>query len=207
MMTKHERRRIAIKAQQYRQSQRALSTAKKAEQRPGAIYKRLLWPVLLVFFIAALAIGGLIILHTSLNSSASANTNIAPSGNSATGLSGLPQAGTPATPQIRTGVFASGNGGPIPVPANVLKPANSARTVLNNEIYSIYAGALTRQPEIGVLAVLQENEVSGQQNLHLYQEPQHLGSLTILSLQGNIVSFSAANGSQGQFNLLTDQFS
>ena len=107
---------------------------------------------------------------------------------------------------MRTGVFAPGDGGPIPVPANVLKPGNSACTVLNNKIYSIYAGSMTRQPEVGVLAVLQENELSGQQSLHLYQSPRHLGTLTILSLQQNIVNFSAANGSQGQFNLLTDQF-
>jgi len=65
---------------------------------------------------------------------------------------------------------------------------------------------MTRQPEVGVLAVLQENDVSGKQNLHLYQSPRHLGTLTILSLQQNVVHFEAANGSQGTFDLLTDQY-
>jgi hypothetical protein len=110
------------------------------------------------------------------------------------------------TPQVRTGVFALGDSGPIPVPANVLKPANSARIVLNGEIYSIYAGAMTRQPGIGVLAVLQENAVTGQQSLHLYQSLQHSGALTILSLQQNLVSFTTATGGQGHFNLLTDDY-
>lgn len=201
-MNKHaQRQQIAIKAQQYRQSKRTGTSASQTE--PPS--KRFLRQALLVLLVAILAIGGFVLLHASLN--ASTNPNAArTSGNGGSELHISPPSGTPATPQVRTGIFAPGAGGPIPVPANVLKPSNSARIVLNDEIYSIYAGAMTRQPEVGVLAVLQENDVNGKQNLHLYQSPRHLGSLTILSLQQNVVQFEAANGSKGSFDLLTDQF-
>lgn len=200
-MNKHaQRQQIALKAQQYRQSQRAGTSASQTQPAP----KRFLRQALLILLVAILAIGGFVLLHASLNTSTSPNA-VRTSGNGSA-LHISPPSGTPATPQVRTGIFAPGTGGPLPVPANVLKPSNSARIVLNNEIYSIYAGAMTRQPEVGVLAVLQENAVSGKQNLHLYQSPRHLGSLTILSLQQNIVHFEAANGSQGTFNLLTGQF-
>jgi len=201
-MNKHaQRQQIAIKAQQYRQSQRAGTSAFQTQQAS----KRFLRQALLILLVTILAIGGFVLLHASLNISASPNT-ARTSGNGGSELRISPPSGTPATPQVRTGIFAPGTGGPLPVPANVLKPSNSARIVLNNEIYSIYAGAMTRQPEVGVLAVLQENDVSGKQNLHLYQSPRHLGTLTILSLQQPVVHFEAANGSQGTFDLLTDQY-
>lgn len=123
-----------------------------------------------------------------------------------TALSRQQETPAPATPQIRTGIFPLSEGGPIPVPANVLKPVNSARVILNGEVYSIYAGSLTRQPEVGVLAVLQENLQSGAQTLHLYQSPLHRGALTIQSLRQNLLTFTAADGSQGRFDLLTAQF-
>lgn len=201
-MNKHaQRQQIALKAQQYRRNQRA-RTSTSQTQPPS---KRFFQQALLVLLVAILAIGGFVLLHASLNASASPNA-ARTSGNGSSELQISPPSGTPDTPQVRTGLFAPGTGGPIPVPANVLKPSNSARIVLNGEIYSIYAGAMTRQPDVGVLAVLQENEVSGKQSIHLYQSPRHLGSLTILSLQQNVVHFEAANDSQGTFNLLTDQF-
>ena len=196
-----QRQQIALKAQRYRQSQHAGTSAFQTQRAP----KRFLRQALLVLLVAILAVGGFVLLHASLNASASPNTTRT-SGNGSSKPQISPPSGTPDTPQVRTGLFAPGTGGPIPVPANVLKPSNSARIVLNGEIYSIYAGAMTRQPDVGVLAVLQENEVSGKQSIHLYQSPRHLGSLIILSLQQNTVHFEAANGSQGTFNLLTDQF-
>ncbi len=107
--------------------------------------------------------------------------------------------------QVRTGIFSLAQTGPLPVPANVFSPVNSARIVLNNDVYSIYAGWMTRQPGVGALVVLKTNAVSGQQSLHTYQTPRAIGALTILSVQQNIVTFTAAHG-HGSFDLLTDQF-
>ena len=103
------------------------------------------------------------------------------------------------------GVFSLSSGGPIPVPANVLHPNNIARVVVNNVLTSIYAGSMTRAPETGALAILQENLVTGQESLHIYQTPQPIGALTILALHNNILTFSAPKA-QGTFDLKTDQF-
>src|SRR6266566_3023477 len=103
------------------------------------------------------------------------------------------------------GVFSLSSGGPIPVPANVLHPNNIARVVVNNVLTSIYAGSMTRAPETGALAMLQENLVTGQESLHIYQTPQPIGALTILALHNNILTFSAPKA-HGTFDLKTDQF-
>jgi hypothetical protein len=157
--------------------------------------------VVLIALVLIGVVGGIIIAqHTGQNAPAlSGQRSTAP-------MSGPLETQAPATAQIRAGVFTLQASGPIPVPANVLKPVNSARTMLNGEIYSIYAGSLTRQPEVGILAVLQENIQSGTQSLHLYQSPLRRGALTILSLQQNLVIFTTTDGHQGRFNLLTDTF-
>ena len=103
------------------------------------------------------------------------------------------------------GIFSLASGGPIPVPANVLHPSNIARVVLHNELMSIYAGAMTRTPTTGAIAVLQENLTTGQQSLNLYQTAQPVGSLTILAIQNEILTFSTSEG-HGTFNLNTHQF-
>jgi hypothetical protein len=144
------------------------------------------------------------VIATGLHSSTSSADHSLPTQSPAFSLTA--QAGTPTSvPQVNTGIFSLANGGPIPVPANVFKPVNIARTVLNSEIYSIYAGSMARQPDVGALVVLQENNQSGQQSVHLYQFPHHKGALKIVNLQQNIVTFTTRQG-QGSFNLLTDQF-
>ncbi|HLJ34362.1 MAG TPA: hypothetical protein VKU38_11945 [Ktedonobacteraceae bacterium] len=112
-----------------------------------------------------------------------------------------------ATQSVRrtTGIFSLDSGGPIPVPATVLHPSNIARVVLHNELMSIYAGAMTRTPTIGVIAILQENLTTGQQSLNLYQTAQPAGTLTILAIQNEILTFSTSEG-HGTFNLDTHQF-
>lgn len=107
--------------------------------------------------------------------------------------------------QQTTGIFSLVSGGPIPVPANVLHPSNIARLVLHNELMSIYAGAMTRTATTGVIAILQENLTTGQQSLNMYQTTQPVGTLTILAIHGEILTFSASEG-HGTFNLDTHQF-
>lgn len=107
-----------------------------------------------------------------------------------------------ATPVIQrtTGVFPLAEGGPIPVPANVFRHTNIARVILNDMLTSIYAGAMTRAPDIGALAILQENLKTGQQSLHIYQTRQRVGALTIVSVHGGMVVVDTARG-RGEFDL------
>jgi hypothetical protein len=107
--------------------------------------------------------------------------------------------------QQTTGIFSLASGGPIPVPANVLHPGNIARVVLHNELMSIYAGAMTRTPTIGAIAILQENLTTGQQSLNIYQTAQPVGSLTVLAIHNETLTISTSAG-HGTFNLLTHQF-
>jgi hypothetical protein len=104
-----------------------------------------------------------------------------------------------------TGVFSLASGGPIPVPANVFHPSNIARVVLHNELMSIYAGAMTRTPTIGAIAILQENTTTGQQSLTIYQTAQPVGSLTVLAIHNETLTVSTSAGN-GTFNLITHQF-
>ena len=104
-----------------------------------------------------------------------------------------------------TGIFSLASGGPIPVPANVLHPSNIARVVLHNELISVYAGAMTRTPTTGAIAILQENLTTGQQSLTIYQAAQPVGAITILAIHGEILTFSASEG-HGTFSLTTHQF-
>ncbi|MHB8600653.1 MAG: hypothetical protein ACYDER_28090 [Ktedonobacteraceae bacterium] len=104
-----------------------------------------------------------------------------------------------------TGIFSLSSGGPIPVPANVLHPSNIARVVQHNELMSIYAGAMTRTPTIGAIAILQENIITGQQSLNIYQTTQPVGSLTVLAIHNDMLTISTLAG-HGTFNLLTHQF-
>ncbi|MEO8973295.1 MAG: hypothetical protein ABI406_17050 [Ktedonobacteraceae bacterium] len=107
--------------------------------------------------------------------------------------------------QQTTGIFSLSSGGPIPVPANVLHPSNIARVVLHNELISIYAGAMTRTPTIGAIAILQENLTTGQQSLNICQTTKSVGPLTILAIHNETLTFSSSEG-HGTFNLLTHQF-
>ncbi len=124
----------------------------------------------------------------------------APTFTASTGSSGNTQG-----VQRTTGIFSLDSGGPIPVPANVLHPSNIARVVLHNELMSIYAGAMTRTPTIGAIAILQENLTTGQQSLNLYQTAQPAGTLTILAIHDEILMLSTSEG-HGTFNLNTHQF-
>lgn len=197
-MRRDHRRQIAMQRDWSWQTARARQKALRPSFRFHPLFV-----VLLVFVIVAAIVGFVLTQHADQHASAGTAAQLA---QQVIGTPGAPGAQTPTVSDVRTGVFSLSNGGPIPVPANVLKPVNIARTIFNNEIYSIYAGSLTRQPEIGVLVVLQESIQSGQESLHTYQSPRHQGALTILSLQQHSVTFSAANGGQGRFDLLTDQF-
>lgn len=107
--------------------------------------------------------------------------------------------------QTTTGIFPLSTGGPIPVPANVLLPTNIARIASASELTSIYAGSMARKPTIGVLAILQENLLTGQQSLHLYQTPQPVGALTILAMKQGILTIASPKA-KGTFDLMTHQF-
>jgi len=201
-MNKNYRRQIAMQRDWSWQNARA---RQKTQKSSSTIHP--LWMGLFTLGIITMGVGIVVFQHTGQNASTGAHLRTpALSGQHMPTRIGSPDTQTPATPQVRTGVFTLDDAGPIPVPANVLKPVNIARTILNDEIYSIYAGSLARQPEVGVLAVLQENTLSGKQNMHIYQSPRHLGALTIQSLQQNVVIFTSADGSQGRFDLFADQF-
>ena len=107
--------------------------------------------------------------------------------------------------QPATGVFSLSEGGPIPVPANVLHPTNIARVVANNMLTSIYAGAMTRNPAIGAIAILEENITTGEQSLHIYQTAQPVGAVTILAIHSGLLTLSTPTA-YGTFDLHTDSF-
>ena len=112
----------------------------------------------------------------------------------------------PATQQsTRFGVFPLASGGPLPVAETILHPTNIARTQLNNTLISVYAGALTHEPQTGVLCVLREDLATGQVHMQIYQNIQPKGAITILAIQKHILKIS--NGkAQGTFDLITNQF-
>jgi hypothetical protein len=171
--------------------------------RPPRLQWRWAIPVF-AFLIAAMA--AVVFAHTLANGQhqASAGGSAVQAGNTYATL--LTPVDTPdAQPTTHAGVFSLASGGPIPVPANVLHPTSIARVVVNNVLTSIYAGSMTRAPETGALAIFQENLVTGQESLHIYQTPQPVGALTILALHNNILTFSAAK-IHGTFDLKTDQF-
>ncbi len=107
--------------------------------------------------------------------------------------------------QPATGVFSLSEGGPIPVPANVLHPTNIARVVTNTMLISIYAGAMARTPAIGGIAILEENVTTGEQSLHIYQTAQPVGAVTILAIHDGILTLSTPMA-HGTFDLHTNQF-
>jgi hypothetical protein len=107
--------------------------------------------------------------------------------------------------QQATGIFSLSEGGPIPVPANILHPTNIARVVANNVLTSIYAGAMTRTLTTGAIAILEENITTGEQSLHIYQTAQPVGAVTILAIHNGILTLSTPTV-HGTFDLHTDQF-
>ena len=111
-----------------------------------------------------------------------------------------------STPQhTQLGVFPLSAGGPLPVPESVLHPTNIARVMLGSTLVSIYAGSMTRNPQTGILCVLQENLTTGELHLQMHQGPQTGGALTILSVQNNILKI-ANTKTQGSFDLTTNTF-
>lgn len=176
--------------------------AKKTVRRPHGL-THLHWGWLLTGLAVLIACVMLAAFASSCSQTSSGNATIRPVDTSATAP---PDMGSDRQgSQHTTGVFPLSAGGPIPVPANVLQPTNIARVLVKNVLTSIYAGSMTREPATGVLAILQENLMTGQQSLHLYQTSQPVGSLTILAVQNEILTFSFAKA-KGTFNLATDQF-
>ncbi len=168
---------------------------------------RLQWRWMIVWFAVVIAGVTLVIFaHTLASSQQQKSTDGSTTQVTNTYAPLLTPMNTPDAQQTtQVGVFSLSSGGPIPVPANVLHPNNIARVVVNNVLTSIYAGSMTRAPETGALAILQENLVTGQESLHIYQTPQPIGALTILALHNNILTFSAPKA-HGTFDLKTDQF-
>lgn len=112
----------------------------------------------------------------------------------------------PSTPQqTKLGVFPLSSGGPLPIPEGVLHPTNIARVMLHSTLFSVYAGSMTRNPQAGVLCVLQEDITTGALHLQMYQGPQVGGALTILAVQKNILKLTNAK-MQGSFDLSTNTF-
>lgn len=113
----------------------------------------------------------------------------------------------PSTPQAaaQLGVFSLSSGGPLPFPETVLHPTNIARMTLNDTLISVYAGSMTRNPQVGILCVLRENLTSGQLNQQVYQAPHPEGALTILAVQNTTLKLADPK-TQGSFDLSTNQF-
>jgi hypothetical protein len=177
---------------------------KKPELQPhGRINLSWKWlPTMLAFAIVSLLLGIWVIGHSQTSTAAS--TTISPPVTTAFFPTPV-QGKAPRVQQQATGVFLLPAGGPIPVPANVLHPTNSARIVLKNQTTSIYAGSMAQSPSIGALVILQENLLSGQQSLHIYQTSQPVYALTILAIKDNIITLSTPS-TKGTFDLGTDQF-
>ncbi len=112
----------------------------------------------------------------------------------------MPTASDSPTAQQTTGIFSLSKGGPIPVPANVFHPTNIARIFANDVLTSIYAGSMTRTPDIGALAILQENLKTGQQSLHIYETAKGVGALTIVGVQGGVMMLATEKGRE-EFDL------
>lgn len=160
-------------------------------------------PIMLAFAIIAMVVGIWIIGHSQTPTSNTAKTSItskATATSHAMLLNGVTNSSQPTT-----GVFPLSAGGPIPVPANVLRPTNIARLVRKNEITTIYAGSLVQAPTTGVLAILEENLTTGQQSLHMYQTAKPVHALTILSIHQDMLAFSSPTA-KGMFNLDSHQF-
>jgi hypothetical protein len=174
--------------------------AKKTVLRPHEL-THLHWGWLLMGLTVLIACVVVAAFASSRSQTSSGNATIRPVGTSVTAPPGMGRQGS----QHTAGIFPLSAGGPIPVPANVLHPTNIARVLVKNVLTSIYAGSMTREPATGALAILQENLMTGQQSLHLYQTSQPVGSLTILAVQNDILTFSFAKA-KGTFNLATDQF-
>lgn len=174
-------------------------------------HPHLTWEWLLVALLIALVSGVILLVFTG---TAAGNPPKSAAGTSHSSSKGsrpaqsLLASNTPGVqPTMPTGIFPSTKGGPVPIPANVLTPTNMARIVVNNIVTNIYAGSMTRSSQTGALAVLQENLLTGQESLHIYQTAQPVGALTIRALRKNSLVLSATHvPGGGIFDLKTDQF-
>lgn len=70
----------------------------------------------------------------------------------------------------------------------------------------IDAGALADDPSQGLLIIWLQNTCTGKENRGVFLIPQKVGSLTLTSVTGNIVSFTFQSG-KGTFDLQTHSFS
>lgn len=174
-------------------------------------HPRLTWEWLLVVALIALVVGGILFVFKGTAASnpvrSAAATRSHASSSSLTTQSLLAGNVSATQPALPTGIFPATKGGPVPIPANVLTPTNMARIVARNIVTNIYAGFMTRSPQTGALAVLQENLITGQESLHIYQTARPVGALTIRAIQKNGLLLSAAHTpGDGTFDLKTDQF-
>jgi len=175
-------------------------------------HPHLTWEWLLVAGLLALVSGIILMVFTGTAAShqqaGSPGARTHSSSNGGLSAQSLLASNTPGIqPTLPTGIFPSAKDGPVPVPANVMTPTNMARIVMNNIVTDIYAGVMTRNSQTGALAVLQENLITGQESLHMYQTAQPVGALTILALRKNTILLSASHApGSGTFDLKTDQF-
>lgn len=115
-----------------------------------------------------------------------------------------PAQGSGPPPTVQAGVFSLA-GQPLPIPANVLRPTNMARAQDGSVVTAVYAGSLTRQPQMGALFVLRDDFATGQQTRHLYTTPRPVGALTILAVNGSVLTLTFPGGG-GTFDLRTGVF-
>jgi len=175
---------------------------KKIVLRPQGL-THLHWEWLLTGLAVLIACVVLAAVASSRSQTSSGNATIRPVGTSVTAPPGM--GSDRQGSQHTAGVFPLSAVAASLKKTNVLQPTNIARVLVKNVLTSIYAGSMTRDPTTGVLAILQENLMTGQQSLHLYQTSQPVGSLTILAVRNDILTFSFAKA-KGTFNLATDQF-
>lgn len=76
--------------------------------------------------------------------------------------------------------------------------------------YTLFGGSLLSDPSQGVVMVLQmpvdDCAVHQPDNLQDFLTPARSGAVTFTRIQGDVIYFGTANGTQGAFNVLSHQF-
>jgi len=108
-------------------------------------------------------------------------------------------------PQLQTGIFPMSDGAPAAIPMRLFHLTNRAQIQVDNVYTIVYAGALASNPQQGVLAVFQENLVTGAESQRQYLAPRADGPLTLTAIHGTVLSFTTPGG-HGTFDLATGRF-
>jgi hypothetical protein len=120
---------------------------------------------------------------------------------------------TPAScPMVTQSSIGPGDGELGVATANIVTNAATIAPSASDPLeYVIYAGASRDKPQQGVLVVFSQPgdpcAHSGPTSLNTYDTPYQRGALTITAIHVGSVSFSIADGGNGQFNYVTGKFS